>query len=124
MPKAKEVAAELMSLASKLEAAGEMEVPYAFMVFHFYTENKDSFVAFAKDIMPRPYKKEYESMTYSNDIRLKYAAHNENNQEVISLWAKIDRKSICRLVKPAQPAVYDCDPIFSQEEEEEIGVEK
>jgi len=34
---------------------------------------------------------------------------------------EVARNAVCRLVKPAQPAVYDCEPLLSQEEEESIG---
>lgn len=122
MPKAAEVATELRKLADRLEAAGELNVPYAFVIFTFQPDSKDSFLTFAKEVMPRPFKKVYNETAYASDLRLVHDAKNEDNVDTLTLWAKIDRKSLCRLVKPAQPAVYDCDPLFSEAEEEEIGV--
>jgi hypothetical protein len=31
------------------------------------------------------------------------------------------RTAVCRIVKPAQPAEYDCIPLLSQEEENSLG---
>jgi hypothetical protein len=33
----------------------------------------------------------------------------------------VAREAVCRLVKPAQEAVYDCEPLLSQEEESSLG---
>lgn len=37
------------------------------------------------------------------------------------LALSIDRDKVCRIVKPAQPAEYECEPLLSQEETERIG---
>ena len=37
------------------------------------------------------------------------------------LQLSASRTSVCRLVKPAQEAVYECEPLLSQAEEAEIG---
>jgi hypothetical protein len=34
---------------------------------------------------------------------------------------EINREKVCTLVTPAQPAVYDCEPLLSHAEEAEIG---
>lgn len=33
----------------------------------------------------------------------------------------VARSAVCRLVKPAQPAEYECEPLLSQEEESSLG---
>ena len=35
-------------------------------------------------------------------------------------WDK-DRDAVCRIVEPAKPAVYECEPLLSVDEENEIG---
>lgn len=32
----------------------------------------------------------------------------------------VNRDAVCRIVKPAQPAEYDCEPLLSQEEEDSL----
>jgi hypothetical protein len=34
---------------------------------------------------------------------------------------EINRSKVCKLVRPAQPAEYDCEPLLSHAEEAEIG---
>ena len=34
-----------------------------------------------------------------------------------------DRTAVCRIVKPAQPAEYECEPLLEQEEEAGIGAD-
>lgn len=103
--KASEVAKELKKLAEAIEQGGELDIPYAFIHFNFY--NKDSFLEFAKAIMLRPFEKKYTDY----DLRLQY------HTDAIQVWAQIARKTVCTLVEPAKPAVYDCDPILSPTEE-------
>ena len=116
MPKAIEVAAELKKLVERIESAGELEIPYAFVHMTFGSSQKESFKTFAQDVMPRPYKKTFTDEPFG-ELRLTYDAENEAGQDTLTLWVKIARESICRIVEPAKPAVYDCDPLFTPEEE-------
>lgn len=35
----------------------------------------------------------------------------------VELRLDVDRKAVCRIVKPSQPAEYECDPLLTPEEE-------
>jgi hypothetical protein len=47
---------------------------------------------------------------------------NEQDLEFIhgDLRLIVNRSAVCRLVKPAQPAEFECDPLLSQAEESEL----
>lgn len=48
---------------------------------------------------------------------------NESTLDFIvdDLVLGVDRSSVCRIIKPAQPAEYECEPLLSQAEEASIG---
>lgn len=110
MPKASEVAHELRKLADALEV--EPETDLAQPMVTFYCDTKDQFLASAR-LLPRPLKKEFE------EVRMELA--NDRHECPIWLRSVIERTKVCILVKPAQPAVYDCEPLLSPDEENELG---
>lgn len=112
MPLAHEVATELRKLADSLDTTPDATVSQAFVSFNNKYEGesaKDKFLAIA-NAMPKPFKKDY---TYL-DLTLRYRT------PAIDVWNSIMRTSICRLIKPAQPAEFECEPLFSTEEEAQL----
>ncbi len=111
MPKAYEVAIELRKLADSLELEPEAEVRKPVMGFYHWGEpEKQHFLNVAR-LLPRPLVKNYKD----NDFTLYY------DTPALRVYAKIPRKAVCRLVKPAQPAEFECDPILSAEEESAVA---
>ncbi len=117
--KAEDVARELRVLADALakEPGLQLEQPF----ISIYPDTREEFLGLVK-VFPRPFYKRPDDNTYiisnvpigANGL-LKYSA------VATDLSVRIERKKICRLVKPAEPAVYDCAPLFSEEEEAELN---
>lgn len=108
MPKASEVAAELRKLASSLDSFPDAEIPRGWCDF-FCHADKESFLTLALN-MPRPFEKIYEA----GDLRVRY------NNPALRVDLHVRRDTVCRLVKPAQEAVYECEPLLSDAEEAQI----
>ena len=109
MPKANDVATELHMLANHLAEGGDLEVkiPSIYLSYRYGGDKaKDEFLALAK-LLPRPLKKHYGS----HDLELKFET------EALYVCVAIERDKVCRLVEPAKPAVYECEPVLSPEEE-------
>lgn len=113
MPKASEVGAALRHIAEGFDKNPDAEVACPSLYFsHTYMEETKArklFLALA-DCLPRPLAKKYGA----DEFRLTYESPGAE------IDAYIRRTAICRLVKPAQEAVYECEPILSVEEEESI----
>lgn len=108
MPLAKEVAMELRKLADSLDKEPEADVPIAFL--HFYAcDDKARFLALAA-AFPHPFAKEYEDGERGN-LELKY----ETSAAIFTVSCL--RSAVCRIVEPAKPAVYECEPLLSLEED-------
>lgn len=113
MPLAKEVAAELRRLADSLDREPELETHKPSLWFHFYT--KEPFTAIVRNL-PRPLSKTvFLPGSNSPDVHVEYAS------DALRVIASIPQSLTCKLVKPAQPAVYDCEPILSDEELTEVS---
>lgn len=111
MPKASEVANELRKLADGFDREPEADVTKPYLYFtHYGMGEKAAFLATAK-AMPRPITKEYKD----KDIRLEYKSKG------LEIAVRIDRDAVCHIVEPAKPAVYSCEPILSQIEEESLA---
>jgi hypothetical protein len=113
--KAHEVAQELRRIADALDREPETEVQPAWVLFH--CQVKETFLATAS-LMPRPLVKVYDDSDKSWD-RL----HLKNSDDYVlpvHLDCSIPRSVICTLVRPAQEAVYECEPILSQLEEDSL----
>jgi hypothetical protein len=115
MAKAKQVAAALRTIAENLEREPEAEVGYFYC--SAYPQNKEQALNLAR-LMPRPYTKKYsdnEIELYhefmASDITLDFAVHHH---------ITIKRIHVCELVEPAKPAVYKCNPLLSDEEEDAL----
>ena len=115
MPKAHEIATELRKMADVLDKDREAELVKPFLSFHHYGEkDKGSFLSIAK-LIPRPFKKSVTDGSYPN-IDIEYES------KAIRIYAQIPQSLTCKLVTPAKPAVYECDPILSALEEASLGV--
>ena len=113
MPTAGQVAIELRRLADALDKHPDTNIVKPWVQFyHGYYATKDQFLAVAK-ILPRPLTK---SDGYNHDeFRLNYES------DALDFHASIDRAKMCRLIAPAQPAKYECEPLLSAEEEASLG---
>jgi hypothetical protein len=71
---------------------------------------KEAFLALAK-ILPRPIRKEPDSSDY-------ILVHET---DALRVHVSVERSKVCQLVEAARPAVYECTPLLSKLEEEELG---
>lgn len=108
MPNAREIATELRRIADAIER--EPETQLVRPMLSFYCNEKDEFLASAR-LLPRPMKKDMTEHRYGL----------ENMDSVVWLRSMVDRNKVCTLVKPAVPAVYDCAPLLSEEEENSLA---
>ena len=111
MPKSGEVASELRRLADALDKEPETDIQVPTVWFH--CDRKEHFLNVAK-LALRPLKKTIWTPGSIPSVRLSYEA------PAMNIEAVIDQSHMCRLVKPAQEAVYECDPLLSQEEEDSL----
>lgn len=112
-PTAGQVAAELRILADSLDTNPNAIVQKAWLSFH--CDTKEEYVNIVR-LLPRPLKKSEDS-TDDKWRRIKV----EHDGTAVDIWASVLKNLTCTLVKPAQPAVYECDPILSIEEDEAIS---
>ena len=67
-------------------------------------------------ILPHPLKKDVEDPARSfSSIKI-----TAESCTAICVYASIERSRICKLVRPAQPAEYECEPLLSEDEEEAL----
>jgi hypothetical protein len=107
MAKAIDVANALRMLASHIEKGGDTEIVTPNIYFSTF-DQKDLFLAVAK-LLPRPLVKLYGEGDYA-DLKLDYTTDD------IYVTARIQRSVMCRLVEPAQPAKYECEPLLNVDE--------
>ena len=112
MPKASEVANELRKLADAFDQHPESPATKAYVTL--MCDTKEEFVSVSK-MLPRPLVKsiQYEGKDYE-ELRVEYS------NSAVRIMATIKRNLVCQLVEPAKPAVYKCEPILSQLEEESL----
>jgi len=103
--------------AQKLKAAAEFflsrpafKVRNAPLLFSSYWSDKDGFLAAVKALGKGEKKYDGESLKFVVTI-----------EPGVTFDVEVSRSAGCRLVKPAQPAVYDCEPLLTQEEESNLG---
>ena len=111
-----EYSSRLRAAADKLDNAPEFEVPdyeesyiaKSGIVRLSYYGDKDGFLAAVRAIGGGVKGGDEQSLEFkSGDIVL-----------------RVNRDLLCRIVKPAQPAEYDCEPLLSQLEEASLGSER
>lgn len=113
MPTATSIATELRRIADVLDKTPDVDlVKPSLDFYHGYMGTKEQFLAIAK-IFPRPFTK---GNGYSHD-----KVEITHESAALNVGASIDRSKVCTLVEPAKPAVYDCVPLLSLEEEQALG---
>jgi hypothetical protein len=104
MPKANEVATELRKLADALDREPDQEVERPYLTFsHYNKSQKDSFLAVAR-LLPHPLTK-----TYPTDDNTYSSVTVSHNAPGLCVRDSIIRTAVCTVIKPAQPAEYDCE---------------
>ncbi len=114
MANAGKVAMELRQLADALDVQPDAEIITPWISFYGY--EKESFLATAR-LLPRPLKKNIEDREKSW-ARVKVECLGF---KAIDVNVSIPQSLTCELVEPAQPAVYRCEPILSEEEESMVS---
>jgi hypothetical protein len=107
MPKAHEVAEELRKFADCLDVEPEVAISCVHMYQYYFT--KDVFLTMAK-LLPRPLVKNYTGESFT----LSYKS------EALDIDISVPRDKVCTLVKDAQPAVYNCEPLLLADEMEKL----
>ena len=106
----RDLSSALRQIADKLDNAPEFTIPqFSSKFIHFNLFNhKQELLARARILGG---KKNYSpsSLTLTQEIG------------PLEVSLVVDRSTICKLVSPAQEAVYECESIFCAEEEESLG---
>jgi hypothetical protein len=104
------LAANYRKLADWLDSKPEFEPrDEVAELTQFYFSHKEEFLSFVRAV--RNGVKRFTE----HDVRF-----TADTPDGMTVWAEVDRNSVCRIVTPAQPAVYDCEPLLSQDEMAEI----
>lgn len=111
MPRASEVAAGLRRIADVFEAEPDTEIAQPILWFH--CDVKEHFLAIAR-LMPRPFTKKVWTPGSIPNLNLSHKS------EAVNVEAVIDQDKLCRIIRPAQPAEYECEPLLSADEEESL----
>lgn len=116
MPKAREVAAELRRLADALDREPETAVQTAWLTF--YCGSKEIFLNMAR-LIPRPFVRRCDEGGNGYDrLHLEYGGFSPGHP--IHVDCSVLRTQISALVTPARAAVYECEPLLSDEELQEV----
>jgi len=111
MPKSSEIAAELRKIADALDLNPNVEVKKPCLSFYYsFGETKESFLAAAR-LIPHPVEK-----VYGTDGAYPRVSVRRDTDALLT-EASIYRKTICTIVEPARPAVYDCNLTLSEAED-------
>ena len=115
MPTAHEVATELRKFADTLDANPEAKIAKPTIWWYFWGESdKEMFKRIAR-MFPRPLQKRiYDSASSRPMIAI------ESSNGIIDFEVRIPQIVTCRIIEPAKPAVYDCEPLLSEIEEAEV----
>ena len=109
MPTAHDAAIELRKLADALDRKPEAEILPLTISVYANTSQKEGFLSLAS-LLPRPLAKKYEAARIE-------ISHGKRWTDTLSIGLYIDRSAVCRVVKEAQPAEYECEPLLSAAEE-------
>jgi hypothetical protein len=103
------VASELRKIAESLEQQPDAAIGKPYLTFS--EDKKEPFLAVVR-LFPHPLKKgvRYPEETYAQN----YVRYETDG---IILEASVQRDKVCRIVEPAKPPVWECDPILSDVEE-------
>jgi len=114
--KAHDIATDLRMLADALDREPDTLVPPVEVDFnckYFYTTeaSKSMFLGLAR-LLPHPLTKGVQDFD-KDALMLKYTS------PAMIVTTEIKRSVVCKLIEPAKviPAVYECEPLLSQDEE-------
>ena len=112
MPTANAIASRLREIADMLDKTPDADLTVPRLSFFHSDKEKQQFINLTK-VFPRPFEK---GDGYNHtEITLRY------RPDELTVYAAIDRSTVCVLREPAKPAVYDCVPLLSLEEEAALG---
>jgi hypothetical protein len=103
-----ELADGLRALADKLTSKPAVALPYCESTIRLYYSDKEQFLDAAKA---------FGGNKETGDSY--YTLLSTYGPLMVAVYT--DRDMVCRLVTPATPAVYECETLFTPEEEAAIG---
>ena len=112
--KAHELAAELVKLAEHLTTQPDMEIGRHYLTNASYDTTGEEFKNIAK-VMPKPLSKDVS--TYSVGSEDLILTSPDCYVAPFSLHFRVERNKVCKVITPAVPAVYECEPLLTPEEE-------
>jgi hypothetical protein len=120
MPKAGAIAKELRRVADAFDRDPDAELEQPMLSFYcdnYYAEDKGKslFLAVVR-ALPKPLRKNVDEDSYE----VEFGRDSVDAGAPVWIRAKIDRKSVCKLVKAAQPAEFECEPLLSADEEAQL----
>lgn len=110
-----EYANELKKIADSILERQEFTMPShyneksTFASIHFFSD-KEGFLAAARSL--GSFDKRIDSLSHYYEIAPKFSTHFE---------VSANRDAVCRLIRPAQDAQYECEPLLSREEEAQLN---
>jgi hypothetical protein len=105
------VAIELRKIADALDLHPETQVTKPHLhFFHSFQDPKELFLASAR-LLPHPVKKVYESEGAYPRVRV------QHDTDALMTESSIYKETICVIVEPAKPAVYDCELTLTADED-------
>jgi len=117
MPLAKDIAIELRKMADALDKEPETEVQQCWI--SYVCSDRQIFLNTAR-LMPRPFTKKYYD---EGDKYPKIKIGSKDFSGPIHWNVSAPRDVACRVIEPAKPAVYDCTPLLSEEEDAALSAE-
>lgn len=99
-----DVAKALREMARKLTAAPEFDVSVTPMLYWSCWDAKDEFLGAARC---------FGGVKGGDSHDFELRRHWGGAETLL----RVKRETVCRIVKPAQPAVYECDPLLTAAEE-------
>lgn len=108
-----ELALALQKLSVHLQEQPEVEIG-CISIGNIYGTTGEQFKAIAA-VMPKPLTKRYDPPT---DVMPWIWL--DGSIDGVELKFHAERNKLCKLVSPAKPAVYECDPLLSPDEDAEL----
>ena len=115
MPVAHALAEQLRKYADCLDRHPNDEMPK--MYIGSISNDKETFIRSARAI-PHPATKGTDGDSQYPYCQVQYEADG------VIIKASVPQKGTCTIIRPAQPAVYDCDLLLTADEEEELTTPK
>lgn len=116
MTKLHDLAEDLERIAAHFRTQENIEITDCPMLHFGSQHSREGFLALAR-VFPRPTVKRRGIGDFERfpEIAIEYRGK--------SMWAyaAADRNKLCRIIRPAIPAEYECEPLLSAEEEAQLG---